>query len=108
MFMTNILTALVLFLLAYLIKTFKLSGLIAGYNTASAEEKAKYDEEALIQYMSKLLSISGGIITIGAIGALIPGIGFVVFSASWVAFTGYVIGSVIYLNVSKCCYKRHD
>lgn len=106
MFITNILTALVLFLLAYLIKTFKLSGLIAGYNTASAEEKAKYDEDALIQYISRLLFTGGFIVIIGAIGALIPGIGFIVSSGSWIVFTLYVVGAVVYLNVSKCCHRK--
>lgn len=106
MFITNILTALVLFLLAYLIKTFKLSGLIAGYNTASAEEKAKYDEEALIQYISRLLFTGGMIIIVGAIGSLIPGLGFVVSFASWIFFTLFVVGGVVYLNVSKCCHRK--
>ena len=106
MFITNILTALGLFLLAYLIKTFKLSGLIAGYNTASAQEKAKYDEDALIKYMSKLLFTGGVIVAVGALGALIPGIGIIVSFGSWIVFTVYIVGAVVYLNVSKCCHRK--
>ena len=54
-----IITALFL-LLGFLFSRGKGAGLIAGYNTASPEEKAKYDEKKLCEGMAKLMFALAG------------------------------------------------
>lgn len=70
--------------------------LIAGYNTLSAEEKAKYDEAALCRATSRLLlgiTFSMALIFIGEF-----------FQQSWLLISGIilmiviVIGGLIHMN----------
>ena len=70
--------------------------LIAGYNTLSAEEKAKYDEAALCKATGKLMlgiTFSMALIFIGEF-----------FQQSWLLISGIilmiviVIGGVIHMN----------
>ena len=44
------------------------SFLIAGYNTASREEQAKYDEKALCLFMGKLMFACAGCFVVIALG----------------------------------------
>lgn len=47
--------------------------LIAGYNTASKAEKAKYDEKALCRFMGKIMFALAGCQGIMALGILVVG-----------------------------------
>ncbi len=51
----RIIMAATLLLLGIMFACGKGTGLIAGYNTASAEEKAKYDKNKLCRAMSRLM-----------------------------------------------------
>ncbi len=51
----HIIMAATLLLLGIMFACGKGTGLIAGYNTASAEEKAKYDKNKLCRVMSRLM-----------------------------------------------------
>ncbi|MGN0969021.1 MAG: DUF3784 domain-containing protein [Oscillospiraceae bacterium] len=42
--------------------------LIAGYNTSSREERAKYDEKALCRFMGKLMFACAGCFVLSALG----------------------------------------
>ena len=47
--------------------------LIAGYNTASKAEKARYDEKALCRFMGKIMFALAGCQGIMALGILVVG-----------------------------------
>lgn len=51
----SIAASLLLFIVAALIKYKKATWLISGYNTASREEKEKYDVEKLCRYMGNFI-----------------------------------------------------
>ncbi|HUS98764.1 MAG TPA: DUF3784 domain-containing protein [Candidatus Thermoplasmatota archaeon] len=106
MWIINLLSGLFVFFLGLIIRIFKMSFLIAGYNTASKEEKKKYDEEKLIKYVSNLLMISSAFIIIGSLLSIIfDAIHETIIIGSWLFFTVFIIGGVIYLNVSGCVKK---
>ena len=78
--------------------------LIAGYNTAPREEKARYDEQALCRFMGKLMFalaecwcpvILGTALDLG----WLLGIGIA-------AFLGVIFGGVIYANTGNRFRKR--
>jgi hypothetical protein len=106
MWIINLLTGLFVFFLGLIIRIFKMSYLIAGYNTASKEEKKKYNEEKLIKYVSNLLMISSAFLIIGSLlSILFDAIQETIIIGSWLFFIIFIIGGVIYLNVSGCVKK---
>jgi hypothetical protein len=58
MWIINLVTGIFLFFSGLIIRIFKMSYLIAGYNTASKEEKEKYNEEKVIKFVSNLLTVT--------------------------------------------------
>ena len=75
------------------------SFLIAGYNTASPEERAKYDEKALCRAMGGMMfacaACFGVLMLSDALDSLtLMWIGLVLFFV-------VIIGGVIYMNTSK-------
>ena len=78
--------------------------LIAGYNTASKEERAKYDEGALCRFMGKLMFLLAACwipVTIGGvleIGWLL-GAGLAVFLAT-------ILVGILYANTGNRFKKR--
>ncbi|MCW8966168.1 MAG: DUF3784 domain-containing protein [Candidatus Pacearchaeota archaeon] len=100
--MINLLTAIVILLLALIIKIFNLSNLIAGYNTLSVKEKKKYNEKKLVSYISNMLIIASCILFLGSLPALFN-LYFQIyfFTASWVVFTLFIFVAIIFINYSK-------
>lgn len=88
--------------LAILISTGKADFLIAGYNTASKEEKSKIDEKALSKFLGKLIFILA-IIQLAVPIATIMNINSLKLITIWtnIIFVGVTIAGVIYMNVSK-------
>ena len=75
------------------------SGLIAGYNTASAEEKAKYNEKNLCKAMSVLMFALAACFLIAALSAV-----FNIKLLLWISqalFAVAVAAGLIYINTSK-------
>lgn len=102
MFIANLLTALFLAGLGAIIKFAKASWLISGYNTSSKEEKAKYDEEALCNFVGNLLFVLGGIIFLIGAAALLELPYFnVILSVGWALFTIITVAAVIYMNTGS-------
>lgn len=94
---------LLLITLGYLIKVKQWTWLIAGYNTSSAEEKAKYDTVALCNGVGKFL-YSLGVIQVGA------SMGFLL-RARWITSAAYglfVVAVIIFLVYANTGgrYKR--
>ena len=51
MWISNLLGGAMMLFFGFIVRFMKASGLIAGYNTMSKEEKAKYDEEKLTRFV---------------------------------------------------------
>ena len=100
MWVVNVLSGGLLLILGILIRVFNLSGLVAGYNTASLKEKARYNEKALTRCVGLMLTVSGGVLIAGAILMALDMASMTVFWVSWSLFTAVIIAGVIYTNTS--------
>jgi hypothetical protein len=101
MWAANLTGGAILLFLGLVIRYFKLSGLIAGYNTASKEEKEKYDEEKLIKYVSNMLLAASAVLLIGGFLSIFVNIPIYLISISWGLFFVIILGGVIYMNVGN-------
>ncbi len=95
----HLLIALLFLLLGYLIKYLKWSWLIAGYNTSSKEERAKYDRDALCSFMGSFLFVLAATIALAGLGAYleVPWI----LTGSWIFFTVVIVVSLVYMNTGN-------
>lgn len=93
------LLVLMFIFLGVMIKYFKWSWLIAGYNTSSKEEKEKYDEIALCRYIGNLMFALGALIFISALGTHLEHSWLV--TTSWIFFSAVIIIAVIYANTGN-------
>lgn len=91
-------------LIGALMLRFKLVNLVAGYNTASSKEKEKYDKNRLANYTGILMISIGTVLVLGGLLYLLLR-QWLVLSISWGLFAAMTLGAIIYINVSKCCYK---
>jgi membrane protein YqaA with SNARE-associated domain len=87
--------------LGLIIRFLKASSLIAGYNTASKEEKAKYDEEKLTEFVGNMLIVSSIILLLGGFLTIIISTPLCVVFISWALFLLIIIGGVIYMNTGN-------
>lgn len=79
--------------------------LIAGYNTASQAEKAKYDEKALCRFMGKMMFALAGCQAVMALGIL--AVGMWLFYVGLGLFLAVCFGSVVYMNTgNRFCKKK--
>ncbi len=78
--------------------------LIAGYNTAPKEEKAKYDERALCRFMGKLMFTLAACQGVMALGGLMDRMWL--FGVGLAAFLVAVLACVIYANTGNRFKKR--
>ena len=89
--------------LGYLVKYKQWSWLIAGYNTSSKKEKAKYDTAALCSGVGNFLFLLAGILLIAALGEILDAAWMISFS--WLVFTVVIIAFLIYANTGNR-YKK--
>ena len=87
---------LLLVMLGYLVKVKRWSWLIAGYNTASAEEKAKYDTVALGNGVGNFMFFLGFTLFIVSAGSFLEARWIIV--TGWVIFIAAVIMFLVYAN----------
>ena len=104
MWIPNAVMAVLLALLGVLFSRGKGAFLIAGYNTAPAAEKARYDEKALCRFMGKLMFLLSGCQAVMGLGAAWAGmwlywLGLALFLAS-------AVGGVIYANTGRRFLKK--
>ena len=85
-----------LVILGYLIKVKQWTWLIAGYNTSSAEEKAKYDTAALCNGVGNILFFLGFTLFIASAGFFLEAEW--ITDAGWGLFIAAIIGFVVYAN----------
>ena len=102
MFLINLFTALFLVATGAIVRFDKASWLIAGYNTSSKEEKAKYDEAALCNFVGNLMFVLGGIVLVmGILSLLITSRLGIILGVGWTLYVVVIIGAVIYLNTGN-------
>lgn len=104
MWIPNAAMAVLFVLLGILFFLAKGAFLIAGYNTASAVEKARYDEKALCRFMGKLmflLAACQGIMGLSAVWA-----GMWLYWLGIALFLPSVLGGVIYANTGRRFQKK--
>lgn len=80
------------------------ASLIAGYNTTSREEKARYDEKALCRFMSRLMFVLAGCYALIALGTALEHMILV-----WIGFglmLAVVLFAVIYMNTANRFKRR--
>ncbi|MGI6555129.1 MAG: DUF3784 domain-containing protein [Bacillota bacterium] len=97
----NFIGGLLTLFFGILIRVFKLSNLIAGYNTASKEEKAKYNEEKLTKFVGNLLILSSLVLFLGGMLAILVSNKAAAVNVSWIVFTLVIVGGVIYMNTGN-------
>lgn len=90
MWVANILGGTITLVIGIVIRVFNASSLIAGYNTASAAERAKYDEKALTRFAGNLLIAASLVLLAGGLLPAAFGAPDAVAGASWVLIVGPV------------------
>ena len=99
----HLVMAIFLILLGSLIKYGKAAWLISGYNTASKEEKDKYDIEALCRGVGHFLFALAGTMVIPAAGSFFRAEGAII--AGWILFVLVTVVFLIYANTGNR-YKK--
>ena len=100
MWTLNFFLGVFLVFLGLVIRIFKMSFLIAGYNTASEKKREKYNEDVLIKYVGNFICILGGILAAGGILSLLLDSSKTVINNSWIVFSVAVVGGLFYLNLT--------
>lgn len=101
MWVSNLLGGAILLLFGLLIRVFKLSMLIAGYNTASKAERAKYNEEELVRFVGNMLLTAATVLMLGGgLAAILPAPVYPVV-VSWTLFFLIILGGVLYMNTGN-------
>ncbi len=101
MWVANILGGTVTLFIGIVIRVFNASSLIAGYNTASAEARAKYDERALTKFVGNLLVVASWVLLAGGLLPAAPGAPDYPAGVSWLLFAAIIIGGVVYMNTGE-------
>ena len=106
MSLANFSSAVICLPLGFIIRTGKVGFLIAGYNTMSKEEQAKWDIKALSRFLGGLLIIMSVVLLAGGIFILLNIFPWIFMIASWSIFTAIIIWGVIYINISQRFKQR--
>ena len=95
--------AAVCFIFAYIVVKGRCDKFIAGYNTASAEEKAQYDEKKLCRAVSKLMFALAACWVVAALSEIFKNMIFL-----WVGivlFAVVIVVGVVWINTGDRCKK---
>ena len=87
------------FIIAAFLRRGKGADLIAGYNTAAPEERAKWDEKALSRGVGILVLLMVGCIELTGLGAILD-----IMPLTWGGIALLVLvttGGLVYINTSK-------
>lgn len=107
MWASNFIAGGLLLFLGIMIRVFNLSGLIAGYNTASPEKKEKVNERALTRFVGMMLVAGGIVLLIGGLFICLNIAVIIIMPASWVLFVVIIFGGLLYVNLSPR-FKKND
>ncbi len=107
MIIVNLLSALFLFLLGLMMRKFKLTCLVAGYNTSPKKERDKYDKNKLTAIIGNILMFSALLLCLPLFLTLVyPDYLKIVFRVSWVLFIIFIMFFVVYINVNSKILKK--
>ncbi|MDF2591771.1 MAG: hypothetical protein K0S75_1237 [Clostridia bacterium] len=106
MWLANFIAAFMLLIFGLILRLFKAVNLISGYNTATAEERAKYDEEALSKFVGNMFIYSAVILFVGGTLSLAFAIPDYLTGVSWVTFVLIMLFGVIYMNTGNRFKKK--
>jgi hypothetical protein len=95
---------LITIVLGLIIRLGNASWLIAGYNTASKEEKEKYDKKQLNKLVSNLLFSLAAVLLLIALGIKNSIIGLVILGG--ILFFVVLIGGLVYMNTGNRLSKK--
>lgn len=102
MWMANALGGVTVLFFGLIVRFTKASWLIAGYNTMPKQEKARYDEGALMKFIGNMLIVAAAILLLPlAAFPFVDDLPALIVAASWVLFTVVLIGGVIYANTGN-------
>ena len=101
MWFANFLAGFMLLFFGLIIKYLKAVDLIAGVNTATKEERAKLDEEALSSFVGNMLISCSLILFVGGALPIIFDVPEYLASVSWVIFVLIIVSGVIYANTGN-------
>lgn len=80
--------------------------LLAGYNTMSREEKAKWDEKKLLRFSGKCIIVLS-ILPIGMELLILAGLPFgPVYGIGWTAYVLLIVWMIVYMNTKKRFRKK--
>ena len=96
----NLIGGIICLVLGLIIRTGKANFLIAGFNTMSKEEKAKWNEKAVSKFTSWLLIIPSAILLSGCIPILLDVYAFASMLISYAIFTVVIVVGAIYINTN--------
>ena len=108
MIIANLGAGIILLILGLIIQTGKATYLIAGYNTASKEEQAKWDAAAMSKFIGwVILIVPSAVLLAACVPIALDIFPYVALILSWIAFVIILAGGVIYLNISPR-FKRAE
>lgn len=80
--------------------------LLAGYNTMSREEKAKWDEKRLLRFSGKCIIVLS-ILPIGMELLILAGLPFgPVYGIGWTVYVLLIVWMIVYMNTKKRFRKK--
>ena len=80
--------------------------LLAGYNTMSREEKAKWDEKRLLRFSGKCIIVLS-ILPLGMELLILAGLPFgSVYGIGWTAYVLLIVWMIVYMNTKKRFRKK--
>jgi uncharacterized protein YqhQ len=98
----NFFSGIICLIIGLIIQTGKVNFLIAGYNSLSEEEQAKWDAKAMSKFIGwVILIIPSIILLIACIPIWLDIFPVVALTVSWSLFTLIMVGGVIYMNCSS-------
>lgn len=106
MWTSNFAGGAIIFIFGIIVRVFKASFLIAGYNTASKEAKERYDEEKLTRFVGNLLMLSGGILIVGGFITFLWNLPAYIAGISWALFIVTIVVGIIYMNTGRRFEKK--
>ncbi len=104
--LANLLAGLIILPIALVFLKGRGTSLIAGYNTMSEEQRAKFDGVKLAKFMGKELLVGAAVLLAGAALMALDIAPFGVFVASWSVFLVVIMAGMIYVNLSKSFRKK--
>ena len=98
----NLIGGILCLIIGLVIQTGKAGFLIAGYNTMSKEDQAKYDIKALSKFVGLvLITIPSIILLLASIPIFLNFYPIAVMAISWGVFMVFILVGLIYLNTGS-------